>query len=122
MKAHLQDLLRASLKAAFGEEATAPTIQIDATKDAKHGDFATNLALAIAKPLGKPPRAVAETLVQHLPKSAQVAKVEIAGPGFINFFLVRGAFQSIVADGLAGGETFGRVAVDPKKRVMVEFV
>src|ERR1044071_4330651 len=96
MKAHLQSLLRDALLAAFGEQTAVPAIQIDAAKDAKHGDFATNLALALAKPLGKPPRAVAEALVQHLPKSPQVAKVEIAGPGFINFFLAHGAFQSIV--------------------------
>jgi arginyl-tRNA synthetase len=122
MKAHLQALLRDSLTAAFGEAAGTPSINIDAAKDAKHGDFATNLALAIAKPLGKPPRAVAEALVQHLPKSPNVSKVEIAGPGFINFFLARDAFQSIVRDILAAGESYGRVAPKPDQRVMVEFV
>src|SRR5689334_22246 len=76
MKAHLQNLLREAAIAAFGEAAAPASIAIDATKDAKHGDFASNVALVLAKPVGKPPRAVAETLVKHLPASSQVAKVE----------------------------------------------
>ena len=99
MKTHLQELLAAALDSLWsaGIEAPRPAIQLDATKDAKFGDFQTNLALQLAKPLGKPPRAVAEALVKALPDSAHVTKVEIAGPGFINFFLKRDAFQSIVA-------------------------
>ncbi len=122
MKPHLQDLVRQAVVAAFGEGVAPATINIDATKDAKHGDFATNVALALAKSLGKPPRAVAEALVAHLPVSPQVTKVEIAGPGFINFFLGRDAFQSVVRDVLAAGTNFGRVAPQADKRVMVEFV
>ena len=122
MKSHLQTLLRDAAVAAFGEGAAPATIVIDATKDAKHGDFASNLALTMAKPLGKPPRAVAEALVKSLSASAQVSKVEIAGPGFINFFLAKDAFQSVVADVLAAGEKYGTIAPKPDQRVMVEFV
>ncbi len=122
MKAHLQTLLRDAAVAAFGEDAAPATILIDATKDAKHGDFASNLALTMAKPLGKPPRAVADALVKSLPASKQVSKVEIAGPGFINFFLAKDAFQSVVADVLAAGEKYGTIAPKPDQRVMVEFV
>jgi arginyl-tRNA synthetase len=122
MKPHLQDLLHRAVTAAFGEAALPASINIDATKDAKHGDFATNVALVMAKPLGKPPRAVAEALIKALPPSPQVTKVELAGPGFINFFLAKDAFQSIVADVLAAGAQFGRAPVDPAKRVLVEFV
>lgn len=124
MKSHLQDLLRASLEKTFeavGVRADA-NIVIDATKDAKNGDFATNLAMMLAKPLGKPPRALAELLIQHLPASPNVAKVEIAGPGFINFFLAKSAFQSVVADVLAQGDQFGRDDSGAKGKVMVEFV
>src|SRR5581483_9624268 len=100
MKAHLQDLLRAALTQTLAQlgASAAPAIAVDATRDAKLGDFQTNLALQLAKPLGQPPRTVAELLVKHLPASARVTRVEIAGPGFINFFLAKAAFQNIVAD------------------------
>lgn len=124
MKAHLQDLLRAALEPVIaGSGVSAPDpIQIDAAKDKSHGDFATNLALILAKPLGKPPRAVAEALVKNLPASAHVSKVEIAGPGFINFHLAKAAFQSVVAEILAQGAGFGRDASGSKGKIMVEFV
>lgn len=124
MKTHLQDLLAAALDSLWpaGIETPRPAIQLDATKDAKFGDFQTNLALQLAKPLGKPPRAVAEALVQALPASAHVTKVEIAGPGFINFFLKRDAFQSIVASVLDQGAAYGRDDSGTRGRIMVEFV
>ena len=124
MKTHLQSLLREALEPLLAPAGIAApeTIQVDAAKDTKHGDFATNLALVLAKPLGKPPRAVAEALVKHLPASNYVVKVEIAGPGFINFFLAKDAFQSVVREVLERRENFGRIAPSPDKKVMVEFV
>ena len=123
MKDHLQALVRAALEPVLaGSGVAAPAaITIDATKDARHGDFATNVALALAKPLGKPPRAVAEAIIQALPASARVQKTEIAGPGFINFFLAPGAFQAVVPEILAQKEKFGR-APKTRGKVMVEFV
>jgi arginyl-tRNA synthetase len=124
MKSHLQELLRAALQPVIaGSEVRAPdSIQIDAAKDKTHGDFASNLALIIAKPLGKPPRAVAELLVKNLPASPHIAKIEIAGPGFINFFLADDAFQAVVADVLKAGDRFGRDDSGSKGKIMVEFV
>ena len=61
-------------------------VQIDRTKDKSHGDFATNIALMLAKPAGLKPRDLAQALVEALPEDQAVARVEIAGPGFINFF------------------------------------
>jgi arginyl-tRNA synthetase len=123
MKEQLQALVRAALDAVLaGSGVAAPaTITIDATRDAKHGDFATNVALALAKPLGQPPRAVAEAIVKHLPASARVTRAEIAGPGFINFFLAPGAFQAVVPEILAAREQFG-CAPKTRGKVMVEFV
>ncbi len=124
MKEHLQELLSTALKrvlAEAGAEVSA-TVQLDATKDKKFGDFQTNLALQLAKPLGKPPRAVAEALVKQLPESTRVAKVEIAGPGFINFFLGSAAFQAVVAEVLEQGERYGRDDSGRKGKIMVEFV
>ncbi|MGH8462166.1 MAG: arginine--tRNA ligase [Stenotrophobium sp.] len=124
MKSHLQDLLRAALQPLLaGKDLRAPdSIQIDAAKDKSHGDFASNLALVIAKPLGQSPRTVAQALVNNLPPSARVAKVEIAGPGFINFFLAADAFQAVVADVLKSGDKFGRDDSGSKGKILVEFV
>ena len=69
----------------------APRIQVDRTKDKSHGDFATNLALMTAKPAGKNPRELAQLICQYLPQSAVIEKTEIAGPGFINFFVADNA-------------------------------
>jgi len=64
-----------------------PRITIDRTKDKSHGDFASNLALMLAKPAKQNPRALAELIVKHLPSSDLIINTEIAGPGFINFFI-----------------------------------
>ena len=125
MKPHLQDLLRAALNAAcaeLGAAAPAVNIVIDATKDKAHGDFASNLAMVCAKGLGQPPRKFAEALVRHLPASPRVAKVEIAGPGFINFFLTGDALSALLPEILAAGETWGQDRSGSKGKVMVEFV
>ncbi|MFT4045718.1 MAG: arginine--tRNA ligase [Solimonas sp.] len=127
MKTQLQELLARALDQVLsGLDAARPagdfSINLDATKDARFGDFQTNLALQLAKPLGKPPRAVAEALVRALPASDSVARIEIAGPGFINFFLNRAAFQNVVADVLAQGANYGRDASGTRGRIMVEFV
>ncbi len=124
MKLQILALLRQALDTLLaGSAVAAPeTINLDPTKDSKHGDFATNLALALAKPLGKPPRKVAEELVQALPASAAVARVEIAGPGFINFFLAPAAFQAVVAEILEHGAAYGRNNAGAGRKAMVEFV
>ncbi|HEY1076704.1 MAG TPA: arginine--tRNA ligase, partial [Fontimonas sp.] len=124
MKEHLQELLSTALKRTLAQAGTAlaPTIQLDATKDAKFGDFQTNLALQLAKALGKPPRAVAEQLVKQLPDSSRVSKVEVAGPGFINFYLAPAAFQAVVDEVLQQGDAYGRDDSGIKGRIMVEFV
>ena len=125
MKPHLQDLLRSALQAAcaeLGVPAPSPNIVIDATKDKAHGDFASNLAMVCAKNLGQPPRKFAEALVRLLPSSQRVAKVEIAGPGFINFFLTGDALSAVVPDILAVGDRWGQDLSGGKGRVMVEFV
>ncbi|QTE81894.1 arginine--tRNA ligase [Shewanella algae] len=91
MKSHIQSLLEqtvATLKQqGLIPEETAPRIQVDRTKDKSHGDLATNLAMMLTKAAGKPPRELAQLIIDNLPASSHVAKVEIAGPGFINFFI-----------------------------------
>ena len=91
MKAQIQQLLEqtvSSLKAAaLIPVELEPRIQVDNTKDKAHGDLATNLAMLLAKPAGKNPRELAQLIIEHLPASTLIARAEIAGPGFINFFL-----------------------------------
>ena len=90
MKERLIPLIESALDTLI-DDGTLPAdakrpVQIDRTKDKSHGDFATNIALMLAKPAGMKPRDLAEKLIAALPADNAVAKVEIAGPGFINFF------------------------------------
>lgn len=100
----------------------APTIKVDPTKDKAHGDYASNLALLLAKPAGRQPRELAETLIAALPESDAVEKVEIAGPGFINFFAATDAAAQVVRHVLDAGDTFGRSLAGRGQKVQVEFV
>jgi arginyl-tRNA synthetase len=123
MKSQLQTLLRAALDTVLAGGVAAPaSIVVEQARDRKHGDFATNLALTLAKPLGQPPRQVAEAIVRALPPSPLVRRVEIAGPGFINFFVAADALQSLVSEILQAGAAFGRAPAGSAGKLMVEFV
>ena len=124
MKGHLQSLLRTALESVLaGTEAEAPdSIHIEATRDAAHGDFASNLAMTLAKPLRRAPRQIAETLIAALPESEWVEKTEIAGPGFINFFVRDAAFQAVIPQVLEQAERFGHAEPNSREKLMVEFV
>ncbi|MGB1109782.1 MAG: arginine--tRNA ligase [Gammaproteobacteria bacterium] len=98
------------------------SIRIDATKDATHGDFASNLAMILAKPCRDNPRSIATKLVGALPASDIIDRAEIAGPGFINFFVREGARSGVVGDILQAGDAFGRSDKGAGTRVQVEFV
>ncbi|WP_066450891.1 arginine--tRNA ligase [Halomonas chromatireducens] len=100
----------------------APTIKVDPTRDKAHGDYATNLALMLAKPAGRKPRELAEELLAALPDSDAVQQVEIAGPGFINFFAATDAAAQVVRQVLDSGDTFGRSLKGKGQKVQVEFV
>ncbi|CAM3388906.1 arginine--tRNA ligase [Halomonas lysinitropha] len=100
----------------------APAIKVDPTRDKAHGDYATNLALMLAKPAGRKPRELAEALVAALPASDAVQKVEIAGPGFVNFFAATDAAAQVVRLVLEVGDAYGRNLTGQGRRVQVEFV
>mgnify|MGYP000494021208 FL=1 len=101
-KQHLTELLADAVKAVAPEAADTAFV-VERPKDARHGDYATNLAMQLARPLRQNPRALAEKLIAELPLSEWVEKAEIAGAGFINFTLSHAARQRIVADVLARG-------------------
>jgi len=95
---------------------------VERTRDASHGDFATNVAMRLAKPAGKNPRELAAALVDLLPASDAVDKVTVAGPGFINFHLSATAFHSEVESILDSGNSYGRQVAKESPRILLEFV
>ena len=117
---HLADLLKVALNSVAPEHA-AIEVFIERPKQAGHGDFASNLAMQIARPLKSNPRQIAERLVAAIPASPWVTAVSIAGAGFINFTLAPAARTTVVARALAQGDGFGR-GPDFGLKVQVEFV
>jgi len=93
-----------------------------ATKQASHGDYSCNLAMQLAKPLHKNPREVANLLIDALPPSPYLDKVEVAGAGFINLFLKNSAKQQYLHHVLQSKDTFGNSDLGQEKRIQVEFV
>ena len=118
------DLLRSALaQAAAKLGAPGAQVSLERPRDPTHGDLATNLALALAKTLKAKPRAVAEQLVGTLDlPPGVVRKVEIAGPGFINFFLADAQLHAVLPAVLAAGPAYGRGDVGQGRAVNVEFV
>ena len=125
MKTHLTELLSIAANTIIEKNGLTDltfSVVLDRPKSADHGDFATNLAMQLAKPLKQNPRAIAESIIQNLPTSPYIAKAEIAGAGFINFFLNAGSQQAIVKTILAAGNQFGRNQKGNQQKVQVEFV
>jgi arginyl-tRNA synthetase len=103
-------------------EMALPKIQIDRTKDKLHGDFACNIAMMLARSAKMNPRQIATLLVEALPETDFITRVDIAGPGFINFTLSADTAQQIVKTILAEGDQFGRSDLGSGQSVQVEFV
>ena len=95
---------------------------IERTRDSAHGDFATNAALQLAKAAKRKPRELAQAIIAALPASDIVSKVEIAGPGFINFYLAPAAYHAELVRIAEAGPAYGRSQLGGGRRVMVEFV
>lgn len=100
----------------------APKVMVDNTKDKAHGDYASNIAMVSSKLAGMKPRDWAEEVVNALPESPILNKAEIAGPGFINFFVTEAASFAVVEDILSKAEKFGHNDSGKGKKVQVEFV
>lgn len=97
-----------------------PDIQVETARDKSHGDFASNLALMLAKPARMKPRELAEQLVAALPQSQAVADISIAGPGFINFFQDR-AWLAAQLQAALDSPTLNVPASDPAQRVVIDY-
>jgi arginyl-tRNA synthetase len=95
---------------------------LERTRDASHGDFASNLAMRLAKPARRSPRDLAAAIIEKLPDTDRLDRVEIAGPGFINFHLSAAAFNAELVRVLDQGEEYGRRAPRAEPRILLEFV
>lgn len=123
MKDTIRQLIQHAL-ASLVEDGTlpaglSPDIQVETTKDRSHGDYASNIAMMLAKPAGLKPRDLATKLVAALPANPQVAKVEIAGPGFLNFFQDQ-AWLAASLDAALRDDRLGVRKAGPAQRVAVD--
>ncbi len=104
------------------EDSASINIILERPKSAAHGDFSCNLAMMLAKPLRQNPRAIAEQLIQALPQSDKIAKVEVAGAGFINFYLAADTKHAVVKSILQAGDKYGQNQTGKGEKAQVEFV
>ena len=126
MKKQLQALLDQSLRVLESEGMVIAVkkddIKIEYSRDPSHGDFASNLAMVLAKTHNCNPRELANRITENLPKSDLIKRTEIAGPGFINFFLNQNSYQSVVLDILEKGDAYGNSKIGDNQSTLIEFV
>ena len=120
----LADLAARIAAALAAADLPAADVELERPRQPEHGDWATTVALTLAKPAKRPPRAIADALVEHLELPAAVESVEIAGPGFVNFRLAHSYLEDVVRRVLDAGEGYGRHQRDAmtRERVNAEFV
>jgi arginyl-tRNA synthetase len=126
LKPQLEQLIASALQKLAGsviaEAPNASAIVVERTRDPAHGDFATNVAMRLAKAAGRNPRELAQAIIGALPANDIVSKAEVAGAGFINFFLVKDVASGIVRRIHELGEGYGKSQAGRGQRVLVEFV
>ena len=126
LKQRLQTLIDAAVDTLKGQDVIAANkacaAQVEPARAAAHGDFASNIALLLGKGAGLPPRDLAQRIIERLPPNELIDKTEIAGPGFINFFLKKGAFQAVVREILDQRQRYGDADLGRGQRVLLEFV
>jgi arginyl-tRNA synthetase len=126
LKPQLEQLLLAAVQKLTGtliaEMPDPATVTVERTRDAQHGDFATNVAMRLAKAARKNPRELAQAILAALPENPYIAKAEVAGAGFINFFLVKDVAAREIRRIHELGEAYGRSELGKGQRVLVEFV
>ena len=125
MKDQLQDLLKKCIQDLINEgliNETPPKVRLDHTKDKSHGDYATNIALMLAKQAKTSPLELAKIIVNQLEDASFIKKTEIAGPGFINFFLSDASSTSIVSEIIELGEMYGKSEIGKGQSILLEYV
>ncbi len=126
MKQALTELLQQAVKQLQSDGVlpadAEPSIQLESTRDKAHGDLASNLAMALAKSAKRNPRELASLVIAALPANKLVLEAQIAGPGFINFFLAADAAAAVIADILQAGDQYGRNNNGAGEKIQLEFV
>lgn len=126
MKDQLQGLFQQAIEKLKADDVIPAdhqvNIQFERTRQKEHGDFATNLAMTLAKPARRNPRELATLIVEALPDDKLIIKVDIAGPGFINVFLAQDARYKVLNTVFAQGDSYGLAEPNSKQKIMVEFV
>jgi arginyl-tRNA synthetase len=126
VKEHLEELLAQSMSH-LQREGVLPakseiTVQLERTRSPEHGEFASNLAMVLSKDAGMPPRELAKLIIEKTPKSRQLERMEIAGPGFINFYLHSCALTGVIKDVLRQREDYGQIQRAGHNRITLEYV
>lgn len=126
MKQAIERGLNLAITVLINDRVLAPEllerIAIERTRDRSHGDFASNIALIAAKQAGRNPRELAQLIIEHFPDIPEVEKLEIAGPGFINFTLLKDMYSLVIDTIKAAGDQYGQSDIGLQKKVLVEFV
>ncbi len=129
IKTQLQAFIDESLTDQFSDEQPIPPIELEVPSDKHHGDVSTNIALKSAKILKKSPQDIAQNFMKKLQDSLKgspfeeiISKIEVKGPGFINFFISDTGVLKVLDRVLEEGENFGRLLVGEKKKIQIEFV
>ncbi|MCU7557456.1 arginine--tRNA ligase [Macrococcus capreoli] len=117
----IEEIKQAILKAELVTE--VPEIKIEVPKDTKNGDYATNIAMVLTKLAKRNPREIAQAIVDNLDvKKADVTKIDIAGPGFINFYMDNAYLTGIISEALNKKENFGKAEQPKNEKILVEYV
>ncbi|MDQ2641661.1 MAG: arginine--tRNA ligase, partial [Pseudomonadota bacterium] len=125
MKQDIEQLLRTAVASLTGQlpaDLPLDNLGVERTRDASNGDFATNLAMRLAKAARRPPRDLAQAIVAALPAHPGIERVEIAGAGFINFHLARAAQAQVVRRVHEAGDSYGTNTAGAGTKVLVEFL
>ncbi|RKD23025.1 arginine--tRNA ligase [Ammoniphilus oxalaticus] len=119
----VEEIKQAAIEAGLAESGQIPNFVLEIPKEKAHGDYATNIAMQLTKIARKPPRQIAEAIIERFRAGqAHVAKVEIAGPGFINFYMDHSYITDIIPQVIEAGDRYGTTTDGQNEKIQVEFV
>ncbi|MEH7352213.1 arginine--tRNA ligase [Neobacillus drentensis] len=118
-----EEIRAAVLKAGLATEEQIPDVILETPKEKAHGDYSTNMAMQLARVAKKAPRMIAESLVENFDRSqASIEKIELAGPGFINFYMNNDYLTNLIPTILEAGDKYGSTTVGGGQKIQIEFV
>ncbi|OXT15696.1 arginine--tRNA ligase [Bacillus infantis] len=118
-----EEIKQAVIKAGLAAEEQIPDVILETPKEKAHGDYSTNMAMQLARVAKKAPRMIAEQLIENFDSSkASIEKIEIAGPGFINFYMNNSYLTNLIPTVLDAGDQYGETNTGNGQKVQIEFV